>query len=194
MPQPLLVKYMQDMHAKDYNYFEKKYQIYLNLYMKDIYNLNDLQKLVTQYQMVLYLPHLKATPNLIRSCLVGTDFDTEELKLFDLYFLMFKLRELTYGSDYKVKPICPETGNSISNGSVSPSSNIPTSNSDKSTITGWLEPQFLHIGFTLLLVKYMQDMHAKDYNYFEKKYQDITNLPGINLNYISLNMKSSSNI
>ena len=34
------------------------------------------------------------------------------------------------------------------------------------------------------LIKYMQEMHASDYNYFDKKYIEITNKPGINLNYV----------
>lgn len=177
----------------------------------------------------------KATPKLIRSCLVGSDFDTEELKLFDLYFLMFKLREITYGSDYKVKPVCRSCGSNqpiivnlseLEVGMLDEEDTEPfdielpvsgdhlgckyLSCKDLNRLQNEIDRKKAknpdvdesEIGFIPglcsrivtvnneemaqpLLVKYMQDMHAKDYNYFEKKYQDITNLPGINLNYIA---------
>ena len=177
----------------------------------------------------------KTTPKLIRNCLEGMDFDTEELKLFDLYFLMFKLREITYGSDYKVKTRCRNCGsdqtvivdlgelevNELGDEDTEPFAiTLPVSGdtlgckylscqdlnilqneverrrakapdldeSDLSFIPGlcsrvltvnneeWPQPK---------LADYFQRMHARDYNYFEQKYTDITNKPGINLNYVA---------
>lgn len=53
-----------------------------------------------------------STPTLIQNCILNTDsVKAEELKFFDLYFLMFKLRTITYGSEYKLKGIyCDHCG------------------------------------------------------------------------------------
>lgn len=51
------------------------------------------------------------TPKLIRSCMVGDEqVDTMKLKFFDLHYLMYKLRALTYGPDYRIKLTCPRCG------------------------------------------------------------------------------------
>ena len=51
------------------------------------------------------------TPKLIRSCMVGDEqIDTMKLKFFDLHFLMYKLRILTYGPEYRIKLTCPKCG------------------------------------------------------------------------------------
>lgn len=176
----------------------------------------------------------KTTPALVKNCIVGADFDTEDLKLFDLYFLMFKLREITYGSDYKVTVNCehcnasnkvtvnlselevtsldendtepftitlPKSGDQLACKYLSckdlnrlqneveriklkdPTADesdvnfIPALCSRIVTINGeeWPAPK---------LTNYMQNMHAVDYNYFNKKYLSITNKPGINLNWV----------
>lgn len=176
----------------------------------------------------------KTTPALIKNCIIGADFDTEDLKLFDLYFLMFKLREITYGSDYNINMTCrhcgstnkisvdlssldvtsldetdvepftiklPKSGDQIACKYLSckdlnrlqnevdrirlkdPSVDeadiqfIPSLCSRVVSINGeeWPAPK---------LTKYMQELHAMDYNYFNKKYLSITNKPGINLNYV----------
>lgn len=47
-----------------------------------------------------------STPTLVQNCICNTDeVNAAELKFFDLYFLMFKLRTITYGSEYKLKGI-----------------------------------------------------------------------------------------
>lgn len=177
----------------------------------------------------------KTTPKIVRNCLEGMDFDTEELKLFDLYFLMFKLREITYGSEYKVKAYCkacrseqpvvvdlrelevnmleendtepfqitlPVSGDTLGCKYLSctdlnilqnqvermKAKNPDLDESDLSFIPGlcqrvvtvnneeWSLPK---------LTQYFQEMNARDYNYFEQKYTNITNKPGINLNYVA---------
>lgn len=48
------------------------------------------------------------TPTLIQNCMVGAEADkivAGDLKFFDLYFLMFKLRTITYGNEYKLRNI-----------------------------------------------------------------------------------------
>lgn len=177
----------------------------------------------------------KSTPKLIRNCLEGMDFDTEELKLFDLYFLMFKLREVTYGPEYKVRPICNSCGsnqavivnlseletNYLEEGSTEPFDiELPVSGDhlgckylscrDLNNLQNEIERMKAkapdedqsELGFIPGLASrivtvndeewprskitgYLQNMHARDYNYFEKKYIDITNKPGINLNYVA---------
>lgn len=49
-------------------------------------------------------------PQLIQACCLDEDVDMYELKLFDIQYLMYKLRIVTYGSDYHVKMICPTCG------------------------------------------------------------------------------------
>lgn len=49
-----------------------------------------------------------STPMLIKNCMVGAEADeivAEDLKFFDLYFLMFKLRTITYGPEYKLNGV-----------------------------------------------------------------------------------------
>lgn len=176
----------------------------------------------------------KTTPALVKNCLVGCDFNTEDLKLFDLYFLMFKLREITYGSDYKVELTCRECGtkqkvnidlsslevtmlddkdtepfvidlpksgdhlackylscrdlNNLQNEVTRMKMKNPDiDEADVSFIPG-LCSRIVSINDEIVpqhkLIKYMQEMHASDYNYFDKKYIEITNKPGINLNYV----------
>ena len=49
---------------------------------------------------------------IIQNCLVShPDLDVNELKLFDVQYLMYKLRIVTYGNEYKVKVRCPHCGN-----------------------------------------------------------------------------------
>jgi len=50
-------------------------------------------------------------PNLVQSCIVEPEkIDVTQLKLFDLHFLMYKLRTITYGPIYKLQTFCPECG------------------------------------------------------------------------------------
>jgi len=54
---------------------------------------------------------LSTIPNLINACLMSpTDFDTSILKIFDLQFLMYKLRIVTYGPEYKLVVRCDNCG------------------------------------------------------------------------------------
>lgn len=55
---------------------------------------------------------LKVIPKIIKSCCVEPEAtpDLRRLKLFDLQFLMYKLRTITYGSEYDVDIICPHCG------------------------------------------------------------------------------------
>ena len=180
----------------------------------------------------------KVTPQIVRNCLVGSDFDTTQLKLFDLYYLIFKLRIITYGPDYKVKVHCrscnsdptiivdlddlevnsepfaitlPVSGDTLTCRYLSCAdlndlqssidrmkmkapdadedelSFIPSLCARIETVNGEAWPQ----GQTAI---YLQNMHAKDYNYFEQKYVDITNKPGINMNYVATCPKCGSPI
>lgn len=50
---------------------------------------------------------LNSLTSLIDACVVEPEnFDSKKLKLFDLQFLMYKLRTITYGSNYKVSAYC----------------------------------------------------------------------------------------
>lgn len=53
-----------------------------------------------------------STPMLIQNCMMNAEnVKAEDLKFFDLYFLMFKLRTITYGNEYKLKGIyCEHCG------------------------------------------------------------------------------------
>lgn len=54
---------------------------------------------------------MQVIPNLLNSCIIEPDnIDTTELKLFDLQFLMYKERIITYGSEYKISIKCPHCG------------------------------------------------------------------------------------
>lgn len=54
---------------------------------------------------------MQVIPDLINSCIVEPEgIDAGELKLFDLQYLMYKLRVITYGPEYKVNIRCPHCG------------------------------------------------------------------------------------
>lgn len=54
---------------------------------------------------------MNVIPNIIKACVVEPEnLDTNKLKLFDLQFLMYKLRIVTYGPDYKLSLRCPNCG------------------------------------------------------------------------------------
>lgn len=176
----------------------------------------------------------KTTPRLIGECLVGSKFDPEDLKLFDLYYLMFKLRIITYGPDYKVRVTCGQCNSQTSvivnlddlevdmltDNDMEPFNiELPVSKDtlqckylscrDLNRLQNEIERQKAKapdadesdLSFIPALcsrvvsindeeipyhkmVEYMQNMHARDYNTFEQKYVNITNKPGINLNYV----------
>lgn len=51
---------------------------------------------------------MKTISKIIKNCLVShPDLDVTQLKLFDLQYLMYKLRIVTYGNEYKVNLVCP---------------------------------------------------------------------------------------
>lgn len=50
-------------------------------------------------------------PTLLESCVIDPEnIDIMSLKLFDLNFLMYKLRIITYGAEYKLNIECPHCG------------------------------------------------------------------------------------
>lgn len=50
-------------------------------------------------------------PRLIKNCTVEPkDLAVDKLKLFDLHYLLYKLRTVTYGEDYKIELRCPYCG------------------------------------------------------------------------------------
>lgn len=50
-------------------------------------------------------------PQVIQSCIVSPkDIDTFNLKVFDIQYLMYKLRIITYGPEYKLQFKCPFCG------------------------------------------------------------------------------------
>ena len=51
--------------------------------------------------------------NLIQSCVVDENVKVEDLSMFDVLFLMYKLRIVTYGSDYKLYVVCPSCGEEV---------------------------------------------------------------------------------
>lgn len=54
---------------------------------------------------------MEAIPKLIQACTVEPEkVDVSQLKMFDLQFLMYKLRIVTYGSDYDMEIRCPYCG------------------------------------------------------------------------------------
>lgn len=54
---------------------------------------------------------MNTIPDLISSCIVKPEnFDAGILKMFDLRFLLFKLRTITYGPDYNITIECPSCG------------------------------------------------------------------------------------
>lgn len=54
---------------------------------------------------------MEAIPKLIQACTVEpTGIDVSKLKMFDLQFLMYKLRIVTYGSEYDMELRCPFCG------------------------------------------------------------------------------------
>lgn len=56
----------------------------------------------------------KSICNLINGCCVSPiGFDSSELKLFDLQYLMYQERIITYGPDYKFSVKCPHCGATI---------------------------------------------------------------------------------
>lgn len=55
----------------------------------------------------------KDTEILNRTVISPEGFDVGKLSIADTLFLMFKLRILSYGDDYKYRTICPECGNKI---------------------------------------------------------------------------------
>lgn len=53
-------------------------------------------------------------PNLIGACIVSPEnIDVSSLKLFDIQYLMYKLRTVTYGNDYHINLTCPHCGQSL---------------------------------------------------------------------------------
>lgn len=54
---------------------------------------------------------LETIPNIIQNCtVVPENYDIMELKPFDMQYLMYKLRIVTYGPEYKVSLRCPNCG------------------------------------------------------------------------------------
>ena len=54
---------------------------------------------------------LTSVVNLLNSCVVSPDlFNASELKMFDVEFLLYKLRTVTYGNIYKVRAYCDHCG------------------------------------------------------------------------------------
>lgn len=49
----------------------------------------------------------KTMCNIIHRCLVGCDFDVSKLAVFDFQYLLYMLRVVTYGAEYKVDAMCP---------------------------------------------------------------------------------------
>lgn len=54
---------------------------------------------------------IEVIPKLIQACTVEPEkIDVSKLKMFDIQFLMYKLRTVTYGSDYEIEIRCPHCG------------------------------------------------------------------------------------
>lgn len=54
---------------------------------------------------------LDVIPKLIKACIVEPDgLDVGKMKMFDIQYLMYKLRTVTYGSEYETEIRCPHCG------------------------------------------------------------------------------------
>lgn len=74
---------------------------------------------------------MQAMPNLIKSCTIKPEnIDPMDLKLVDIQYLMYRIRAITYGSDYKVSIKCPYCGES--NDIVVDLDKIPVTYADES--------------------------------------------------------------
>jgi hypothetical protein len=82
------------------------------IYGDDSYKNFTLRAMTTvEEKMRLAGTGFEVIPQLIGACTVSPeDVDVSELKLFDIQFLMYKLRIITYGPDYHLHLTCPHCG------------------------------------------------------------------------------------
>lgn len=84
-----------------------KGKCYTNMVVPEQVTLRAMNTMDEKIRMASTSPFI-STPMLIKNCLVGSEADaitTEDLKFFDLIFLMYKLRTVTYGPEYKLKGV-----------------------------------------------------------------------------------------
>lgn len=178
----------------------------------------------------------KIIPQLINNCKGDDSFNAEDLYLQDLIACMYGLRQVTYGSDYKVVIQCPYCGNDIEL-EVNLDDDLETTYADDN-FTGTLEVtlpvsgdvvtcKLLSIKEDNLIIKdaektklkfpdyvgdptmilkwnyiitningevarqlktqnYIENMHAKDFNYLTSKYDEFESSIGINTQLVDV--------
>lgn len=84
------------------------YPLYGNQFEKDF----RIRAMTTREEKIrLSAPGFKTLARVIQNCLVNNqDVDVRDLKLFDFQYLMFKVRTITYGPEYKINIMCPYCG------------------------------------------------------------------------------------
>lgn len=59
-------------------------------------------------------PGFGTIAQIIKACLKSNvDLDINQLKVFDVQYLMYKLRTVTYGEDYRFSLVCPHCGGTL---------------------------------------------------------------------------------
>lgn len=82
----------------------------------DKYDKNFVLRPMTTMEEKLRLssPGFGTIAQIIRNCLVSNEnLDINNLKIFDVQFLMYKLRTITYGEGYDFRLVCPYCGESF---------------------------------------------------------------------------------
>jgi hypothetical protein len=173
-------------------------------------------------------------PELVKSCVVSPEkVDTKTLKLFDLEFLIYKLRIVTYGPEYKIQVGCNKCGRifdntvdldklpvkslpdefeepfiigplpvsgdklscrllsshdfeNISNDCNHLIEKFPKYIGDPSMIIDWdykiVSKNGEPVKSTLDTQKYIESMHARDFQYLDSKYKQVADGFGLDLN------------
>ena len=85
------------------------FSLYKNLNLEKQFTLRAMTTM--EERLRLSSQGLDTIAKIIRNCLTtNPDLDIMDLKLFDIQYLMYKLRIVTYGSDYPISIRCPYCG------------------------------------------------------------------------------------
>lgn len=203
------------------------------LYGKSFENSFTLRPMTTMEEKLrVSSPGFETIAQIIQKCLISPEVDVKKLKMFDVQFLMYKMRIVTYGEGYKLSGKCPHCGGQIDTeidldalkvrevpegfkepfeiGPLPVSKDVlqckiftlqdyldilreskeklekfPEMKEDPSFIIE-LSKRILTVnGKTLVpfqMVKYLEELHARDYQYFDSKYLEKANSFGLDLN------------
>lgn len=84
-------------------------QIYSDIDMPEEFTLRAMTTLEEKMRLASS-DGFKIIPQIIKACCVDATPDLRRLKIFDLQYLMYKLRVVTYGPDYEISITCPYCG------------------------------------------------------------------------------------